>query len=146
MALGYLEPLLVDRFGGQHEQAVATIITASRQPVRLNDLISEYDDSAPAPSRRAQDSWWTSLRRDSARSSRSTAPTSRRSTPTPASQRAQRRLSAGEVEQALTETMRLPGAAGAADWVTKARRYILAHRALDEIESAALLGGPDTGR
>ena len=61
-------------------------------------------------------------------------------------QRAQRRLSSGEVDQALAETMRLPGAPGAADWVAKARRYILAHRALDEVESAALMGGPDSGR
>ena len=32
--------------------------------------------------------------------------------------------------------MRLPGASRASDWVSKARRYIAAHRALDEIESA----------
>ena len=37
--------------------------------------------------------------------------------------------------------MRLPGAARATDWIAKARRYIAAHRALDEIESAALLAG-----
>jgi hypothetical protein len=42
--------------------------------------------------------------------------------------------------------MRLPGAARAADWVQKARRYVSAHRALDEIESAALLGGGGSGR
>jgi len=40
--------------------------------------------------------------------------------------------------------MRLPGAANANAWVAKARRYIAAHRALDEIESAALLTGPAT--
>ena len=40
VALGYLEPLLIGRFGAQHQQAVATIITASRQPVRLDDLIA----------------------------------------------------------------------------------------------------------
>jgi hypothetical protein len=57
--------------------------------------------------------------------------------------RALQRLSSGEVDQALAETMRLPGAANAAEWVGKARRYIAAHRALDEIESAALLGGPN---
>jgi hypothetical protein len=38
--------------------------------------------------------------------------------------------------------MRLPGAANADSWVSEARRYIAAHRALDEIESAALLTGP----
>jgi len=30
----------------------------------------------------------------------------------------------------------------APDWVGKARRYVAAHRALDEVESAALLGAP----
>jgi hypothetical protein len=55
--------------------------------------------------------------------------------------RAVQRLSSGDVDQALAETMRLPGAANASDWVDKARRYIAAHRALDEIESAALLTG-----
>ena len=34
VALGYLEPLLMQRFGGQHQAAIATIITASRDPVR----------------------------------------------------------------------------------------------------------------
>ncbi len=34
VALGYLENLLVERFGPQHRQAVATIITASHRPVR----------------------------------------------------------------------------------------------------------------
>ena len=34
VALGYLEPLLTERFGATHPQAVATIITASRRPVR----------------------------------------------------------------------------------------------------------------
>jgi hypothetical protein len=52
------------------------------------------------------------------------------------------RLETGDVDQALAETMRLPGAANAQDWAAKARRYVAAHRALDEIESAALLGAP----
>src|SRR5687768_16069283 len=33
--LGYLETLLVDRFGARHPSAVATIVTVSRTPVRL---------------------------------------------------------------------------------------------------------------
>jgi hypothetical protein len=49
------------------------------------------------------------------------------------------RLSSGDVDQALAETMRLPGAGNAPDWVGKARRYVAVHRALDEVESAALL-------
>ena len=147
VALGYLEPLLVDRFGAQHQQAVATIVTSSHQPVRLNDLIAEYDALGPELRRGSpQDSWWANFRREFGslievhRASRpATNPDARYA-------RAMQRLTAGEVDQALSETMRLPGAGRASNWVARARRYILAHRALDEIESAALLGGGNPAR
>jgi len=45
------------------------------------------------------------------------------------------------VDAAIAETMRLPGAGRANSWVTKARRYVTVQRALDEVESAALLAG-----
>ncbi|HVI06188.1 MAG TPA: hypothetical protein VM711_08880, partial [Sphingomicrobium sp.] len=65
IALGYLENLLVDRFGPQHQAAVATIITASRLPVRMNDLIDEYQALGPDLKRGGpQDSWWTNFRRE----------------------------------------------------------------------------------
>ncbi|HEX8841292.1 MAG TPA: hypothetical protein VF757_03230, partial [Sphingomicrobium sp.] len=141
VALGYLENLLVDRFGQQHQQAVATIITGSRQPVRLNDLIAEYE--AIGPTLRGtgpQDSWWASFRN----SLGSLVEVHRADRPSTSSDarynRAMLRLSSGDVDQALAETMRMPGAANAGDWVQKARRYVAVHRALDEIESAALLG------
>lgn len=142
VALGYLENLLVDRFGAQHQPAVATIITASHQPVRLQDLIDEYDALGPELRRGGpQDSWWTSFKREFGslvevhRAERPAVNVEARYT------RAQRLLAAGDVDQALAETMRLPGAARVGDWTARARRYILAHRALDEIESAALLAG-----
>ena len=143
VALGYLEPLLTDRFGAQHQQAVATVITASRQPVRLNDLISQYETLGPALRRSGpQDSWWTSFQRELG-TLIEVHPAQRPAVNTEARYaRARLRLASGDVDQALAETMRLPGAANAQDWVGKARRYILAHRALDEIESAALLGAP----
>lgn len=141
VALGYLENLLVDRFGQQHHQAVATIITASHQPVRLNDLIAEYEALRPTlRSGGPEDSWWTSVRRELAslvevhRADKPSVSTDARYA------RAMMRLSSGDVDQALAETMRLPGASRAGDWTTKARRYIATHRALDEIESAALMG------
>ena len=59
---------------------------------------------------------------------------------------AAQRLASGDVDQALVETMRLPGASRGGDWIAKARRYIAAHRALDEIESAALLPEPSPPR
>ena len=142
VALGYLESLLVDRFGAQHPAAVATIITSSHQPVRLNDLIAEYETLGPNLRQGGpQDSWWTNFRRELG-GLVAIHPADRPSAnPDARYRRAAQRLSSGEVDQALSETMRLPGASRAGDWVGKARRYVAAHRALDEIESAALLGG-----
>jgi hypothetical protein len=142
VALGYLENLLVDRFGRQHQRAVGTIIAASHQPVRLNDLIAQYETLGPELRRGGpQDSWWTNFQRELG----SLIEIHSVDRPSPSAdaryQRAMQRLSAGDVDQALAETMRLPGAARASDWVSKARRYVAAHRSLDEIESAALLGG-----
>jgi hypothetical protein len=143
VALGFLENLLVARFGQQHQQAVATIITGSHQPVRLDDLRTEYDAIGPDLRRGGpQDSWWTNFQRELGSlvelhsASRPAANADARYV------RAQQRLASGDVDQALAETMRLPGASRAGDWINKARRYIMIHRALDEIESAALMPAP----
>jgi hypothetical protein len=143
VALGYLEPLLTDRFGALHQQAVATVITASRQPVLLNDLIAEYETLGGVLRRGGpQDSWWTNFKRELG-TMIEVHPAQRPAVNAEARyERAKLRLETGDVDQALVETMRLPGAQNAQDWVGKARRYVAVHRALDEIESAALLGAP----
>jgi hypothetical protein len=147
VALGYLENLLVERFGPQHRQAVATIITASHQPVRLNDLIAEYDTLGPDLRRGGpQTGWWSDFVRELGSLVEVRRADQPSTNPDARYNRAVQRLSSGDVDQALAETMRLPGAGNASDWVSKARRYIAAHRALDEIESAALLTGPNPGR
>lgn len=143
VSLGYLEPLLIQRFGRDHQAAVATVVTAARDPVRLDDLIDEYRALGQAlRGGGPEEGWWDSFRRELG----SIVSFHRADLPSPRPQaryeRALERLEAGEVDAALAETMRLPGAANAASWVARARRYIAAHRALDEIESAALLGSP----
>lgn len=144
VALGYLENLLVDRFGAEHRAAVATVITASHQPVRLDDLVTQYDSIGPDLRRGGpQDSWWTNFRRELGSLVEIHSADQPASSPEARFAQARQHLAAGNVDQALAETMRLPGAARAGDWVAKARRYIAAHRALDEIESAALLPAPN---
>jgi hypothetical protein len=143
VALGYLEPLLVQRFGRQNQAAVATIVTASRNPVGLDSLVADYRALGPAlRGGGPEESWWGGFSRELG----SIVSFHRADTPSPQPQarydRALAWLEAGEVDAALAETMRLPGAANASDWVARARRYIAAHRALDEIESSALLGNP----
>ena len=141
VALGYLEPLLIQRFGREHQAAVATIITSSRDPVRLDSLIAEYEALGPALRRGGpEEGWWDGFRRELG----TIVSIHRADTPSPQPQaryeRGKAKLEAGEVDDALVETMRLPGSANANQWVARARRYISAHRALDQIESAALLG------
>jgi hypothetical protein len=140
--LGYLETLLADRFGEQNPRAVAAIITASRDPVTLDELIADYEALGPALRRGAPDeSLWQSFQRELG----SLVAVRRAQTPSGKPQaryeRAVAELHNGRVDSALAETMRLPGAPRAGDWVAKARRYIVAHRALDEVESSALLTG-----
>lgn len=143
VALGYLERPLTERFGSAHRTAVATIVTGSRTPVRLEELVAEYDALGPALRRGGPgDGWWEDFKRElgsivsvHSASRPAQAPDARYA-------RAMRRLEAGDVDQALAETMRMPGAASAEAWIAKARRYIAVHRALDQIETAALMPQP----
>lgn len=140
--LGYLEPLLVERFGPTHPGAVGIIVSGARSPVRLSELIAEYRQLGPQLRSPAPDEgWWAEFRKElgsliSVR--RADRPSTR---PEARYRRAVEHLSDGEVDAALAETMRLPGAGRAAvEWAAKARRYLAVQRALDEIETAALLG------
>ena len=139
--LGYLEPLLVERFGPTQPGAVSTIVSGARSPVRLSELIAEYRQLGPQLRSSAPDEgWWSEFKKELGslisvrRADRpSTTPDARYS-------RAVEHLADGEVDAALAETMRLPGASRANEWTAKARRYVAVQRALDEIETAALLG------
>lgn len=143
VALGYLEPLLVERFAANQHAAVATVVTASRNPVTQAELIAEHDRLGPLLRGTGPDEgWWAGARRELG-----TLVTIRRHdspNPRPAARfdRARAHLAGGEIDEALAETMRLPGAARpeAQGWIARARRLIAARRALDAIESAALVG------
>jgi hypothetical protein len=140
VSLGYLEPLLLDRFGQTHGRAVATIITGSRHPVRLTDLTTQYRNLGPAlRSSAPQDGVWTQVKRELGsliQIRRADRPSNQ---PDARYLRALSALENGEVDIALAETMRLPGASNAQPWIDQARRYVSVHRALDDIESGALL-------
>jgi hypothetical protein len=143
VALGYLEPLLVERFGANHQAAVATVVTASRNPVTQAELVADYGRmSEVLRGTGPGEDWWTGARRElgnliSIRRNDSPSPR-----PAARFDRALARLNNGEIDAALAETMRLPGATRpeAQGWIARARRLIAAKRALDEIESAALVG------
>lgn len=141
VALGYLEPLLVERFGASNPRAVTAIVSGSRDPVRLTELIEDYRRLGPALRAPPPDrGLWEEVKQEFGSLvtvRRADRPSSR---PQARYERAMELVSDGEVAEALAETMRLPGSARASDWVANARRYVVVQRALDEIETSALLG------
>ena len=145
VALGYLEPLLVARFGQQQPGAVATIVTAARSPVVLEQLADELEQLAPRLRGGPGEDWWTSVKRELGSVVEIRHADRPSDKPDARFDRAVQRVRAGQVDAALAEVMRLPGASRAGPWVARARRYVAAHRALDAIESSALLVGVARG-
>lgn len=141
--LGYLETMLRNHFGGVEPQAVAMTIASSQRPVTLASLRDGFVALSPSlVARPPQESWWKGFSREMGAlfvirraETPSALPDDRRD-------RARLALEQGQVEVALTEVARLPGAAAAKDWMVSARRYVLVHNALDRIETAALLAPP----
>lgn len=143
LGLGYLETLLRQRFAGTQPQAVATIFTAARQPVTLEQLQAELQDLTPKLTGGGPDQgWWQAFRTELA----GLVSIRKEGTPSPLPsehlRRAQSGLQAGQVDVALVEVMRLPGRANAEAWIEKARRYVSARSALDRIETTALMEPP----
>ena len=140
--LGYLEQQLRDRFGATQPAEVNTIIAASRDPVTVEDLRLGLDQIGPqlalGPSGNA--GWvgaaWRllgSLIVVHPKSAPSPVPSERLA-------RVRRMLGQDQVEAAVEEVNKLPGAAQATGWMTGAKRYIEARKALNTLEAAAIQG------
>lgn len=137
--LGYLSDQLRLRFGDTLPNAVNTVITFSRQPVTLDQLIARLDGLAPQlqsgddrPSlQRFTDELGAlfTIRRESAPSPQ----------PEKRLERARQFLQSGRASSAIAEVRNLPGAVNAAGWLRDAERYAATQRALDLIETAAVL-------
>jgi len=141
LSLGYLEAQLRLRFGDDQPNAVKTIIETSREPVTLEQLRTELDAIAPELVGRSGDngSLWTGLRRELGelfvvRPAGTQSPRA-----TERLERARRYLAGGMADKAIAEVQAMPGAAAASEWLIEARRYHEARRALDLIETAAIL-------
>ncbi len=138
--LGYLADQLRLRFGSTQPQAVATILSASQAPVTLEILQAELQalDNVLVTGNRDAGIWATVskefselfvLRKDGAPSP---APTQRML-------RAHTLVESGNVAGAISEVSAMPGASAAQAWLTKARRYAQARKALDLLERSALV-------
>ncbi len=146
LQLGYVEGQLRDRFSADQPQALATVVAAAKNPVTLGDLREGLSRIAPTLTRSAwregyAASVWQELsnlvvlRRD-------TTPSPR---PDDRLARARIVLDGGNVEAALAEVARMPGASdpAGAGWIDAAKRYIDARVALGTLELAAINGRAD---
>ncbi|MBW8754682.1 MAG: hypothetical protein JF595_11120 [Sphingomonadales bacterium] len=138
--LDYLADQLKLRFGGAQPQAVQTIIAFSRSPVTLDDLVGQLEAAAPALAGTVRDeSTWTRIRRELASLFVVRRAPVAAATPAMHIARAHLMLVRGQIEDAIAEVQRLPGADGAQAWIDDARRYEATQHALDVIETAAML-------
>lgn len=138
--LGYLENQLRLRFADAQPNAVQTVIDAAKKPVTLDQLVAQLVAASPAlTSAPTDEDAWTRVKRELS----SLVVIRRATTPSPAPQnrveRARLMLASGKVDEAIAEVQRLPGAGGARAWIDSARRYAEAQRALDLIETTAML-------
>tara|TARA_R110000824_G_scaffold203222_3_gene387604 strand:+ start:496 stop:1458 length:963 start_codon:yes stop_codon:yes gene_type:complete len=141
--LGYIDPQLRLRFGDAQPKAVTTIVNASRQPVTLEELAAGLDEIGPSLAAGSGGlGFWTEFQRELSE----LFVIRRQGTPSPAPEqrliRAKRYVETGNVDAAIAEIEKLAGIEKDEDasiWMEKARRYNEARRALDVIETAAIL-------
>lgn len=138
--LSFVADQLTLRFGGAQPQAVQTIIAAAKRPITLDELMGQLEAATPVLTGTLRDeSTWTRIRREVA------SLFVVRRAPVPAATaesriaRARLMLARGKIDEAVAEIERLPGAEGAQAWIGEARRYENTQRALDVIETAAML-------
>lgn len=138
--LGYLADQLKLRFEDARPNSVQTILAAAESPLTLDELIARLDGLAPALAKDAPEkvSWnWFKNELSSLFVVR------RESAPSPQPQRRLERarlfLESGRIEAAVAEVRNLPGADEAQQWIVDAERYAAAKRALDRLETAAIL-------
>lgn len=138
LPLDYLEAQLRARFGAEQPQAVATVIGAIGSPT-LADLREGLTKIAPTLTTGSRhDGFFTTVWRELSTLvilRRENTPSSR---PDDRLQRARLVLDGGNVEAALAEVSRMPGATNASNWIDAAKRYIETRRALNTLERAAI--------
>ena len=138
--LGYLADQLRLRFGEARPNAVQTVIDAAQDPVTLDRLVARLEGLAPvlteAP---ADEGVFTRLGRELS----SLFVVRHEDTPSPLSERRLERarlfLDSGRIEAAVQEVRGLPNAAEAETWINDAERFAAAQRALETLETAAVL-------
>ena len=137
--LGYLADQLRLRFGDALPNAVRTLTEMSRNPVTIDQLLARLEGLEPALRASPEEPSLKRLRHELS----NLFVIRRQSAPSPQPQRrldrARMFLETGRYEAAIQEVQNMPGAEAADQWIIDVRRYAAAQRALDLIETSAVL-------
>ncbi len=137
--LGFLADQLRLRFGDNWPNAVRTVISFSRRPITLDQLLARLEGLGPELSEGDEISSWADIRREIGEM----FVIRREDTPSPQPERRLDRarlfLESGRIDAAIAEVQNLPGAARAENWIADATRYNNAMDALQTLETAAVL-------
>jgi hypothetical protein len=138
--LGYLEDQLKLRFADAQPNAVQTLIEAAAKPVTLDQLDAELAALKPKLTGSAPgESSWSRVKRELAGLFVVRQQAEASAVPEDKVERAQLLLASGKVTEAIAEVGRMRGAAAALPWISSAKRYDAVQRALDLIETTAML-------
>ncbi|MBT0670389.1 hypothetical protein HT136_18640 [Novosphingobium profundi] len=138
--LSYVADQLRLRFMDAQPNAVDTIIAFSKAPVTIDELSARLEALSPELTVTSREvSFW-----DRARNEMSSLFTVRRDSPALVSpkariERARIMLTARRIDGAINEVERLPGAEAAKKWIADARRYERVQKALNLLETTAML-------
>jgi len=137
--LGYLEDQLKLRFGDALPNAVGAVLAGARNPVTLDQLALGLDELAAQAPTAAQASGWDKLRRQiSGLFVIHNAPQSDANQPAARIAQARLMLREGRLDDAIAAVRALP-LPHKDEWVTAALRYQNLERALDLLETTALV-------
>ncbi len=138
--LGYLADQLKLRFGDARPNAVQTVLEAAQRPVTLDQLLARLDGLTPTlANEAAQKVSWNWFQDELANLFVIRRETSPSPQPERRLERARLFLESGRIEAAVAEIRNLPRADEAASWIADAEEYAAAQRALDLLETTAVL-------
>jgi hypothetical protein len=137
--LGYLADQLKLRFGDAQPNAVATIITDSKDLVPLDQLAARLEALAPQLTTAGQQSVWNRVTRELSELFVIRRDQPARSDADVRFDDARKALNEGRIDEAVADVQHLSNGADAASWSAAARRYRDVESALDLIDTTALL-------
>ena len=138
--LGFVADQLRLRFMDAQPRSVETVLAFSRKPVTLDELTARLEALSPDLTETdAKQSLWDRARHEVAAMFTVRSDSPELMAPASRIDRAKVMLTAGRIDNAVGEVERLPGAEAADTWIADARRYQDVQKALDLLETTAML-------